>query len=192
MGNLVLIIAIVALVSINALIATNHFLIKKTSVRSPALMALKDITKVYEIMDKLISKTKASKAAISKVCLKCDPPYAQMLYDNKVEGEERYNQKYNHLNIDSDIITELNVVSKGGIVAVVVNTLRDNLKKRLYVAEGITYSQTHKIIETDDALYVMVVHYKIPVDEINSDDFDMIIKYNLELRGIFEVRKHNL
>ena len=192
MNSLGLIIAIVVLVLINAVIAAIHFTGNKTSVHSPALIAMRNITKVYEIMDEIVLNTGASKAAISKVCIKCDQPYAQMLYDNKVEGEERYNQKYTQLDIDDDIINEMLIVAKGSVIAVAVDTLRDNLNKEIYTAEGITYSETYKIIESSDHIYVLVVHYKIPVTDINPKDFNSIKRYNLELRGVFDDGKHDL
>jgi hypothetical protein len=184
-------VAIGLLVLINFLVA-RHYILKKRKANSPTLSAMKDIVRVYDVLDKMIHHTGAYKTAISKVCLKCKTPYAQMLYDNEVVGEERYNTKFHQLEIDEDVIREVGTISKGQVVAVIVDTLRDNLKKRLYSAEGITYSQSHKIMETDNYVYILVVHYRIAVSDIDNNDFSVILDYNNELREIFEANRKYL
>lgn len=177
-----LLIALVLLVGINLLIAAHQ--LTKHDLHSPTIESLKDISMVYDVLDKLVDETKAYKVAISKACYKCDEPWAEMIYDNHVEGEERYNEKYTRIPIDQQVVDELKIVANGRHVAVNIEDLPDGLKKTLYSQEGIVYSETHKIIEVGEHLYVLVMHYRVPADKI-GDDMDYIDMAKSDLHYIF-------
>lgn len=152
---------------------------------TPAISSMRDIVKVYEVLDSLCIKSGAHKVAISKVCVKCDEPYAEILYDNNVEGEEKYALKYNRVPITQPIVNELKIVSKGRVVAVTVADLPEGLKKELYTSEGLTYSETHKLLETEKYLYVLLVHYKIPIEDIPNNDNIVIKQHLVKLMTLF-------
>ena len=184
-----LIVTIVVLVLINIFIGIRLVNNRKTT---PALEAMKDISKVYEILTNLVDNTSAYKAAISKVCYKCDFPYAEMLYDNKVINEERYNYKFNRLPLDEDVVNELKMVAKGRMVPANIKDLPAGMKKDLYSAEGIIYSETHKIIMVDQFLYVLVLHYKIPIEDVDEHEFNIIKKHKSKLIQVFEDNRSKL
>lgn len=159
---------------------------------TPAMQAMKSIAKVYDILNHIVNDTKAYKVAISKVCHVCEVPYAEMIYDNHVEGEERYNSKYNRLQLDDAIVRELTMVGKGRMIAVNVGDLKEGLTKDLYTSEGITYSETHKIIQVNQYLYVLVVHYKLPIANINESEMSKILQYKSKLIQLFEDNRDKL
>lgn len=153
---------------------------------------MKSIRKVYDILNDIVKDTSAYKVAISKTCYMCDEPYAEMVYDNKVSNEERYNSKFNRVPIDESVVQELHIVAKGRVIADNVADLPNGMKKEIYTAEGIVYSETHKIIMVDQYLYVMVIHYRIPFDEVGDGEIDIINRHKRRLIKIFEDNRNKL
>lgn len=185
-----LIISIISLSMVNILVGV--VLYRKRPNTTPTIESMKSITKVYETLNSIINNTKAYKVGVSKVCVSCETPYAEMLYDNTITDEERYNIKYNRIEIDEAIVRELKAVSKGRVVSVNVDDLPSGIKKTLYSSEGITYSETHKIVEVNQYLYVLVIHYRIPIDEVDEDEVYRIRQHLSTLIQIFEDNRSKL
>jgi len=118
-------IAIVLLVLINLGLATKLF--TKHMPTTPALESMKSISKVYDIINDLVEDTHAYKVAISKSCYKCGSPYVEMIYDNKVTDEERYNAKFNRIPIDEGVVRELKTIAKGRAISANVSDWKSSL-----------------------------------------------------------------
>jgi len=185
-----LIVVIIGLIHINLYMSIKLFDNRVTT--TPAIESMKSINKVYDILGAIVDETQAYKVVISKTCYICSDPYAEMIYDNEVLGEERYNAKYNRVPLDEDVVRELKAVAKGRMIAVNVVDLHDGMKKKLYSSEGIVYSETHKIIMVDQFLFVMIIHYRTPIDNVSDVEVDIIKEYKTKLINIFEENRSRL
>jgi len=185
-----LIVVIISLIHINLYMSIKLF--GKWVTTTPAIESMKSINKVYDILGAIVDETQAYKVVISKTRYICSDPYAEMIYDNNVLGEERYNAKYNRVPLDEDVVRELKAVAKGRMIAVNVVDLRDGMKKKLYSSEGIVYSETHKIIMVDQFLFIMIIHYRTPIDNVSDVEVDIIKEYKTKLINIFEENRSRL
>jgi len=185
-----LIVVIISLIHINLYMSIKLFGNWVTT--TPAIESMKSINKVYDILGAIVDETQAYKVVISKTRYICSDPYAEMIYDNNVLGEERYNAKYNRVPLDEDVVRELKAVAKGRMIAVNVVDLRDGMKKKLYSSEGIVYSETHKIIMVDQFLFIMIIHYRTPIDNVSDVEVDIIKEYKTKLINIFEENRSRL
>jgi len=182
-----LVIALLALVMINGFMAYSHY--NKYYRIVSAGYVMKSISRVYDILGLISTATTAHKVTIGKACYKCDSPYFELLYDNAISDEERYNVKYNRMSMDDHLVGILKSVAKGASILTKSDDLPDGVQKTIYEQEGIKYSEIYKLIMVDQFLYVLILHHKN--DSYKKSD-DVIAKYRNKIINIFKKNRANL
>jgi hypothetical protein len=151
---------------------------------------MKLMTIVYDILNDLIDNSVAYKASIIKGCYNCGAPTLEVLYDNEINGEDRFNVKYAKIPIDSGVINDFKILELRNMINSVTSDLPDGLKKTVYINEGIVFSETFRLCTNNGAMYVLLINYKVEASDV--DKFNVIEPYINRLRYLFETNKWSL
>jgi len=176
------------LVGINGFMAYKYYVKNYTPPISIAT-GMRVISEVYDIIDILANKTKAHKVAIAKIRYTGRDPYFELIYDNDIPGEERYSLKYNRMPMDKYLIKDMVLAASGEVVRTKVGDMPDSIRKSIYTKEGVIYSESAKIIEVGEFLYILVFHYD---GDKGVNDDEVGNKYLNKLIKIFKTNKHSL
>jgi len=162
-----LIAIILVLIFINTWMMFKLFL-NPTRVITPAMKAIKAIDEVYTILNEMADGTDTHKVSIGRVCYTSDEPFVEILYDNNIVDEIRYNKKFNKIFLDQKMVDEFKLVSKGDVLKITISDLSAGQRKTICQHEDIKYSEIHKIIENDSVMYVLGLHHKKEIGEIKQ------------------------
>ncbi len=161
-----ILIALVTGGALTALIKGIFDLVKSRMARSNAFNdAITEISKVYEVMDELKSKSSCDRVLILSTKNGGGVPvagsnlYASVLFETYDKGLEPVKQSWQNRLIDEPYIKILSMLEKENLIVVDPKKMDEGLLKDIYIATGVSRSIIAKIKSTPQRYYYISCSY---------------------------------
>lgn len=155
---------------------------------------LQDLSKIYKIMNEISEKTLDTKVVILKASNGGGIPkpgsemFLRVLYSEMKEGEETHSfERYDGLKLDGDYVDMLIDMQKNGLVTKEVENMQNSLLKRIYLAEGVVYSEIYFLANNKSEIYYCAINTHSKEEKFTTPEKRIEIELAINnLRKIFE------
>ena len=151
---------------------------------------LQDLSKIYRIIEKILDQSSANRVLVLKASNGGGTPkpgsdmFIKLLYAATVKEDLSIYDKYSSIKVDREFVDMLIDIQKNGQITKKTEEMQNSLLKRIYLSEGIKYTEIYFLTNNQHELYFCTIS-----SIKDGEDFsDPIKKIAIEL-GINDLRK---